>query len=316
MPFDVQPVAGPGPGAIVTGLDLESLADPQVRRDLHDLWIREGLLVCRGLDGGEAQVRLSEAFGTLTRHPVREAWVDGHPELIDVRYNPDKGSLYNVDGTVVGAWLPWHSDLMYVDKINHGGVLRALEISEVGGRTGFIDQIAAHDRLPDDLKTQIEGLSIAYKLNFDPATNKFLRKYNVHVTRSTPERDAIMLRAQGDDFPVVVHPMVYAQAETGRKVLNVCPYNALGIHGRLDPAGDALLQAVFDHCLDERFAYFHQWRLGDMVAWDNWRMLHCVEGIPPSASRRMQRTTIAGDYRLGRLADDGRAAAADEPEYA
>ncbi len=37
-----------------------------------------------------------------------------------------------------------------------------------------------------------------------------------------------------------------------------------------------------------------------MVLWDNWRMLHSARGIAPTDRRRMQRTTIAGDYALGR----------------
>jgi len=37
-----------------------------------------------------------------------------------------------------------------------------------------------------------------------------------------------------------------------------------------------------------------------MVLWDNWRMLHCACGVPPEEKRIMRRTTIVGDYGLGR----------------
>ena len=46
-------------------------------------------------------------------------------------------------------------------------------------------------------------------------------------------------------------------------------------------------------------AYWHQWEPTDMVIWDNTRMLHAVEGCDPKYERRMQRTTIKGDYGLG-----------------
>jgi taurine dioxygenase len=36
-----------------------------------------------------------------------------------------------------------------------------------------------------------------------------------------------------------------------------------------------------------------------MVLWDNWRLLHAVSGHPPQYRRRLQRTTIQGDYGLG-----------------
>jgi taurine dioxygenase len=38
-----------------------------------------------------------------------------------------------------------------------------------------------------------------------------------------------------------------------------------------------------------------------MVTWDNWRILHCVSGCDPTVPRRMHRTTIKGDYGLGRF---------------
>jgi taurine dioxygenase len=42
-----------------------------------------------------------------------------------------------------------------------------------------------------------------------------------------------------------------------------------------------------------------------MVIWDNWRMLHAVSGHDPSYERIMYRTTIKGDYGLGRFENDG-----------
>jgi taurine dioxygenase len=39
------------------------------------------------------------------------------------------------------------------------------------------------------------------------------------------------------------------------------------------------------------------------MLWDNWRTLHCCTGVPPEQTRVMQRTTISGDYALGRNLD-------------
>lgn len=41
-----------------------------------------------------------------------------------------------------------------------------------------------------------------------------------------------------------------------------------------------------------------------MVLWDNWRMLHCCYGVPLEQERTLERTTIAGDYLLGRVLGD------------
>ena len=57
---------------------------------------------------------------------------------------------------------------------------------------------------------------------------------------------------------------------------------------------------VVEHCIDEANAYYHDWREGDIVAWDNWRTLHSCTGVHPDDRRQMHRATIFGDYELGR----------------
>jgi len=66
--------------------------------------------------------------------------------------------------------------------------------------------------------------------------------------------------------------------------------------------GDRLLEALIAHCTKADYAYFHQWRTDDLLIWDNWRTLHAAEGVPPQYARRMQRTSLKGDYGLGRVA--------------
>jgi taurine dioxygenase len=95
--------------------------------------------------------------------------------------------------------------------------------------------------------------------------------------------------------------MVFTQAETGRKVLNVSPWFAVAIEGMENAEGDALLARVIDHCEDDRFAYYHHWQPEEMALWDNWRMLHSAYGVPENETRRLERTTIKGDYQLGRI---------------
>jgi taurine dioxygenase len=278
---------------------MADLSDDAVRKDLYDLWIDKGLIVFRGLSGAADQVALSKCFGECQGHPVKPQDAPReHPELVNVRYNPDDADVYEVDGREIGAWLPWHFDLVYVDKVNHGGILRPIIAPSIGGETGFLDKIALYDSLPRPLKDQIEGLSVVYRLDLDVEHQKFGRRDSVRLISHSRNISEIISRQPS--FPRVIHPLVFTQLETGRKVLNFSPWFALGVHGMEDEAGDALLHQVAAHCVDEGQAYFHSWKDDDMVLWDNWRMLHCAAGIPAQSSRWLQRTTIAGDYNLGR----------------
>ena len=57
-------------GAVVTGPAPERLDDPALRQVLYDLWIDKGVIVFRGLEGLEVQVRLSEVFGQPQEHAM------------------------------------------------------------------------------------------------------------------------------------------------------------------------------------------------------------------------------------------------------
>lgn len=300
-------------GAVVTGLSATSLNQPALRKALYELWIDKGVIVFRDMAGVDAQISLSEIFGEAEEHPLLKdfAWTTEHRLVIDVEYDgtTEDRDLYEVDGEVRGSWLPWHSDAVYLDEINHGGILRPIEIPERGGETGFIDKIAAYEALPDDLKQRIEGLNVLYYYNVDSSQARFgkrpdklihLSEKLQHVARSQVKRGRS------------IHPMVYTQKETGRKVLNISPWFADGIEGMENDEGDSLLTEVIDYCIRPELSYFHQWQMGDMVLWDNWRMLHCASGVPVGMRRLMRRTTIAGDYGLGRFEEQAAASATDE----
>lgn len=308
--FNVSRLPGGVPfGAVVHDLTLDSLAVEATRRALHDLWVAEGVIIFEGVTGEEMQLALSRCFGKLIAHPTREARA-AHPELMTVRFQPDDGWLLNVDGEKRGSWLPWHSDLIYVDRINRGGILRPLKLPSAFGETGFIDKIAAYEALPDHLKARIETLDVIYQYDLDPAHQRFGCTADVTVERYT---DGILsIQSRLHEFPRVVHPMVYVQRETNRKMLNVSPWFAVGISGMDNAEGDALLEEVAQHIVRGSGIYMHRWTMDQMVLWDNWRVLHSSTGCPPDEERWLLRTTIEGDYGLGRTEGD---AAIDRSGY-
>jgi taurine dioxygenase len=309
MSFDVAPLPGQDSfGAVVTGLEIDAIEDAAVRKALNDLWIDKGLIVFRGVEGIDAQVRLSAVFGQPVEHYLKDTlWKPAHPLLTDIEYDDttNEGDLYEIDGKLVGAWLPWHSDAAYAAEINHGGILRPVALpAGDGGRTGFIDQIAAYAALPEPLKARIEHLDVLYNYDTDSSQAKFGLRAD-RLVRLSAKMD--MARRHRTVSARSIHPLVYTQPETGRKVLNISPWWADAIVGMENAEGDALLREVIDHCSDPVRAYFHTWSLDDMVLWDNWRLIHCATGVPAGSRRHMHRTTIVGDYGLGRLEEVARA---------
>jgi len=290
-------------GRKITGLVAADLGDESIVRELRDLWVRYGLIVFRdGQCDPDFQVALSRCFGELQVHAVKEMLHPERDELFVAKGGGTDSSLLEVNGEVLGGYIPWHSDQVFLAETNHGGILRVAVQPEVGGNTGFIDQIEAYDALPPAMKERIEGMEVVYVMKAGTIPNfHFLPHQVIRLVRGQPFQQQLDAKIEQGLYPPVVHPLVFVQPETGRKVLNLSPMFADSILG-MDPAeSDDLLWTLADHLTDERRAYDHEWQPGDMVLWDNWRMLHCARGVPENMYREVHRTSITGDYALGRV---------------
>jgi len=69
--------------------------------------------------------------------------------------------------------------------------------------------------------------------------------------------------------------------------------------------GRTLLEELVAHSLQDRFVYWHQYKPGDAVMWDNWRQMHAASGTKGKYRRLMWRTTFTGTVQFGRPLQDG-----------
>ena len=142
-------------GAEVIGLDASQPIPGRIQQELYDLFVQHGVLLFRGVGvSPEAHLRVTRCFGELERHSVKESWVEGSPELIDIGYVPPPPGMpsanqpvYEVDGRLLAGWLPWHTDQCFMPRLSRGGVIRAIQTPPEGGRTGFMDKIALYAAL-------------------------------------------------------------------------------------------------------------------------------------------------------------------------
>jgi|GEM_PF-77379 len=300
-------------GAEIIGLDLEQPIAEHTASALRTQWVESGILLFRGAaTSAEAHLRLSRCFGELRPSATAKLNLEGNPYLMGLRITPgDKSSdtyvAYEVDSQVRTGWLGWHWDQSFTAEIVRGGVLRMLEPPAKDGRTGFIDAIAAWERLPADLQRRLDGLEVVYHFCGKMEDNRYGFPEDLRVVECSPKRNAASdqyLR----DFPPVVHPLVITQTETGRRILKFSPMHARYILGMDAAQSDALLRELVGYLVDERYAYFHTWQADDVIVWDNWRVIHSATGVPLDVARHAQRTTLVGDYKLGRFLNQNDAA--------
>lgn len=302
--LDIRPLDAPF-GAQIIGADLTRDIDDATRQAIRDAWIAHGILLFRDARNDDAaQMRLSRIFGEMEPAATSDLNDLTNAYLMTLGYDPENPTgrpnpFYRVDGIDRAGWLGWHWDQSFMPTIVRGAVLRMTQPARTMGETGFIDAVQAYDRLPDDMKARIEGLEVVYEFNPDFCSGQFgfptdIERLNVGTTG---------IPGGQYNFPPVVHPLVITQMETGRKVLKLSPMHARYVLGMGDTESRALLTELASHLTNPAYAYFHVWQENDMVVWDNWRIIHSANGVPLDCPRSARRTTIAGDYKVGRYLD-------------
>lgn len=289
-------------GARVGGVTREHLQDDSVRRHLAELFEDRGVLVFEDVEPSPAmQVAISTVFGPLKDHPSKATpRAGGELGVIEIRHESNAPGVVEIDGVRLSSWLPWHFDHCYNDQLNRAGVLRAVETVPEGGRTGFVDGIALYHAVAPEIRDRIEGHEVLYAMDVILDNLTYGRPPSLIEVSASAGAEAVMTEYAGR--PRAIHPAVWTRA-TGEKVFHVSPWMAKGIAGLDDTTADALLHAVAEeiNAKAKDLCYFHEWRPSDMVIWDNWRILHAVSGSKPEYARCMHRTTIEGDYGLGRF---------------
>jgi len=292
-------------GARVVGVTPGNIRNAQLRAQLLDIFEDRGLIVFENVEPSSAmQVALSNVFGPLKDHPYAgtdRVDQDQYPGVIDMLHAPETCGIVELDGRQLSSWLPWHFDHCYNDELNRAGVLRAAVCPPGGAMTGFADGLQIYRDMSPEIRDRIEGHYVIYTLDMIYDHMRFGRPEQLRDVRL--QKGQIEACEYARTQPRALHPTVWAR-DNGEKVLHISPWMAVGLENHEDPEGDTLLEAACQEMRRVIKPYYHQWNTTDMLIWDNWRLLHCVSGNDPSLTRRMHRTTIKGDYGLGRFEHD------------
>ena len=173
-----------------------------------------------------------------------------------------------------------------VVEANLDTFLLGKEVPPVGADTLFANMYAAYDALPQSTKAEIDGLSVVVS--------------RVHAYQAYyPDREP-MTDAEKAALPEVIQPLVRVHPETGLKAL-YCGGGevAWNIQGWELLKGQGLLRELRHFATMPRFVYAHEWRMGDLVFWDNRCSLHSATLFDTEKHRRLAwRTTVSGEAAI------------------
>lgn len=293
-------------GIEVSGFDLNAPLSSEIKANLKELWYEHAIMVFRDQDiSPENQIEFSRIFGPLENHPLKTETSEEFPELFVLENGGDKDKFFTAfyGGEEIVGRLDWHMDLHYTGRPNHGALLRAVVVAEEDGLTGFGDLAKAYDALDSETKVLVEKLEVAYSFSMQ---RRHMRYVDLEGYQPGPYSPKKPTDVGYPDFPDAVYPAVITHPVSGRKVLEVVEQFLDRVitpqqFGLSNDESIELLERLVAHTKKPEFTYFHDWREGDMVLWDNWRAMHCTTGTKPGIKRIINRTTIEGDVTLGRV---------------
>jgi len=269
MPVNVTPMGAPL-GAEITGLDIRNLT-PQEARALNEAFLEHHVIVLRDQRPTDQQlVDFAKSFGGVKKSRFVSP-LSGHEEIMVISNIREDGKPL---GQLPDGEMWFHIDQIYTPQPCRGAALHAVEIPSAGGDTCYANNVMAYETLPESMRKRLDGLTARHSFQYGAT---------------------VVAGKTAAELPHHSHPLVRTIPETGRKSISVCRLMTDRINELPEDESRALLDELCDHVEQTRFVYQHQWRVGDILVWDNRCTSHARTDFSESERRLMKRVTIADD---------------------
>jgi alpha-ketoglutarate-dependent taurine dioxygenase len=278
--------AKPLVGGIVH-VDKAHLTDDDVIAEIKQALELRGVLVFPELHASdEEQLAFTDKMGERVNFTRKVPGSDASAQDV---YKITLDRKLNTEPDYVLGTFFWHVDGVTIDQpLPKATTLSARQLSASGGSTEFANLYAAYEHLPEEEKREYEDLRVIHSVE------AAVRPVHGHPSDERRERYRNLAA-------VMEQPLVWTH-EDGRKSLLLGTHGD-GIVGMPGAHGRAILTRLIQWAAQPDFVYRHDWKVGDMVIWDNEGLMHRV--VPyTDEGRVMHRTTIAGHNKPGHPADE------------
>jgi taurine dioxygenase len=276
--LDVIPT-GTALGAEIRGADLRAIDDAQFGL-IHRAWVDHQVLLFRDQHLSDADlIAFSRRFGALDQAPIQEngrRFVEGYPEIYVVSNVLENGVAI---GSLGSGEAVWHTDMSYLPDPPMASMLHALEVPATGGDTSFCTMYGAWETLPASLRDRVRHLRVKHDGTYN--SGGYLR---AGVTPSDDPRTA----------PGTLHPLVCMHPDSHRPHLYLGRRRNAWLEGLTLDESNVLLDRIWEIATADALAWRHEWRVGDLVMWDNRCVMHRRDAFDAGSRRIMHRTQIKG----------------------
>jgi taurine dioxygenase len=246
---------------VVEDLDLAGDLAPH-EHELRALLHEHQLLCFRAPDlPGDAQKRVLACFGPL----VDESFDGSGWSYVS---NVEPGGVLG-DGPFL-----FHSDLEFTPEPLWVLSLYAMELPDAPTSTRFANGLRAATDLDPELAAAVDGRTA------------------IHVYPLLEGRGDARYRVRDldDGAPRAEHPVLLTHPVTGARILYVTAMQTDSIVGLPEHESEGLLERLWAELYAPEHVYEHEWRIGDLLVWDNLALQHARGAV--TGRRTLRRVPV------------------------
>jgi len=271
-------------GARVDGLNILDNEDGSVASQLLPLLQRYDLLIIPNQQlTDEQQIRFSEQLGEL--ETTKPGSIGAGTKLVVLTNLNRQGHLVEPthrQNLIRKANQLWHADSSFKHIPSKLSVLSARQIPDYGGETQFISMRSVYKALPTQDQESIDG---------------YIGIHDFEHSRKLVDPD-LMTDEERLALQPVRQPLVINHGEERGRSLYIGSHVS-HIEGLPQQESEQLIDRLTGFATQEKFIYSHDWRVHDLLIWNNLTVIHRGKPQPDSHMPRvLVRTTITGDGPL------------------
>ncbi|MFI7120156.1 TauD/TfdA dioxygenase family protein [Amycolatopsis sp. NPDC049868] len=280
-------------GARVIDLDVGEVPSESTRERIQAGLEEFGVLLVRDQEiTPEEQVRFCRAFGELDLPPRFEDRQAGNPEIFVIGNPSEKAVLFaptDENGEPDARELEWHADHSQYAAPTWISMMYGVKVPPEGGDTLFACTYSSYEALDEVTKKQFDDVELLHSVR---GVNDFLRELGKPEIISVAELEL-------EKEPPQRWPLVRTHPRSGRKALYFGARMCVGAVGMNERESRDLIRTVTEHACRPQFVYRHKWRQGDVVLWDNRRVVHAATTFDTKRYKRViHRTTVQEDMPI------------------
>ena len=273
-------------GVEVSGISLEEIVRDGRFDELRNLFDEHSALLFRGQDfGADTHLKLAALFGPIEDRNADER-KDGEtftiPEVSNIRPDGSISDEMDLHTLHLQSNFQWHCDSTFMPQPALVNIITAHILPSEGGNTELATTRASWEEMPDHLRAKIEGRGIWH-----------------HYSHSRKKISEELSRLpMFHKWPAQHWKPVWTNPANGKEALYIASH-AYKIDGYDDAESEAILAELTAFCTQERYVYSHQWKIGDVLMWDQRAVMHRGTPWPYDQPRKLISTCSSVTERDG-----------------